>query len=337
MLDYEGPQIIGKTEMFAGQGSSYSGDDHLRVSHAYPLFENKNIGGRNTSKMSEYTAGSGTIATFVNYSAVQLSVTTANGDHAERRSDQYIPYLPGSVQFVSLTHIFNTPKANLQQWCGHCCDTDGLLFRTNGTDLEFVLRSSVTGTTVETVYSRYEADGVTPAWTQPDGTKDALDGRGPSNIDIDVTKIQLTRFRFLWQGAAFFSFGFKIDGRTIWAHHVNVANHFSTPFMRLPSLPVCYGIKNIGTTASASTMYEVCSAAFAEGGYALPGSEYSVNVGNTLIGVTSTEASLLGLRLSQKTACSRCTTSTIRGTHSRMVARLLDRWLLGILSTMARA
>jgi len=251
--------------------------------------------------MVEFTAGGGAIATVANKSAVSLSVGTASGDHAERRSDSFIPYLPGAVQQISLTHKMNTPQANLQQWSGSCCDTDGLIFRVNGLVPEFVLRSSTSGATVETVFSRYELDGVTPAWRQPDGTLDALDGKGPSGITLDVSRIQLVRFRFLWQGAGFFSFGFKINGHTIWAHHVNVANNpdFDGPFMRRPSLPVCYGIKNIGTTAAAATMLEVCSSVYAEGGYKQPGSEFNVHTGGILLTISSTPTEVLALRVTQ--------------------------------------
>jgi hypothetical protein len=80
---------------------------------------------------------------------------------------------------------------------------------------------------------------------------DKLDGSGPSGKTLNLNACQIAFISFDWLGAGSVYVGFLIDGEPIIAHrflHTNDST-FTSPYMRVPNLPVRSDIfNNTGTT-----------------------------------------------------------------------------------------
>jgi hypothetical protein len=79
-----------------------------------------------------------------------------------------------------------------------------------------------------------------------------------------------------WLGLGSVRTGFIIDGFFVPCHTFQHANLITSTYITTASLPLRYEIENTGTTASASTLKQVCSTVISEGGYELRGAQQSV-------------------------------------------------------------
>ncbi len=107
------------------------------------------------------------------------------------QSWEYIPYQPGKGQFHASTFVFGAGVANVTVDVGSFDLANGVFCRQNGIyGLQFVKRSSTSGSAVDTVVSRV------------DWNIDKLDGTGPSGLTIDETKCQILiiDYQFLGMG-----------------------------------------------------------------------------------------------------------------------------------------
>jgi hypothetical protein len=163
------------------------------------------------------------------------------------------------------TFVMNTPKANLRQRVGYYGASNGLYLELNGTSAPaFVERSLVSGSVANTVVS------------QANWNIDTLNGTGPSGITLDLTKAQILWFDIEWLGLGTVRAGFIIDGRFIHCHSFHHANRIASTYITTASLPLRYEIENLGTTASSSTLKQVCSTVLSEGGYELRGAQSTI-------------------------------------------------------------
>jgi hypothetical protein len=157
-----------------------------------------------------------------------------------------------------------------------------------GSVLSFVERSSVSGSLVETKVAQ-------SAWNY-----DKLDGTGPSGMTLDITKAQILWMDFEWLGVGTVRMGFVIDGKFILCHQFHHANLVTATYITTASLPLRYEIENTGTTASISTLKQICSTVISEGGYQLNGLQQAVNIPITTPRTTSVAGTyypILSLRL----------------------------------------
>jgi hypothetical protein len=81
-----------------------------------------------------------------------------------------------------------------------------------------------------------------------------------------------------WLGLGSVRCGFVIDGKLIHCHSFHHANKIASTYITTASLPLRYEMKNTGTTASPSTMGQVCSSVVSEGGYELRGLQQALSV-----------------------------------------------------------
>jgi hypothetical protein len=79
-----------------------------------------------------------------------------------------------------------------------------------------------------------------------------------------------------WLGVGSVRVGFNIDGNFIHCHTFHHANVIASTYITTASLPLRYEMKNTGTTASASTLKQICSTVISEGGYELSGAQQAV-------------------------------------------------------------
>jgi hypothetical protein len=162
------------------------------------------------------------------------------------------------------TFTFNPAKTNLRQRVGYYGAANGMYVELNNTTLSFVERSSSTGSLVETRVA------------QSDWNTDPLNGTGPSNLTLDLTKSQILWMDIEWLGLGTVRMGFIINGKFIHCHSFHHANIITSTYITTASLPLRYEITNTAATASASTLKQVCSTVLSEGGYELRGLQQAI-------------------------------------------------------------
>lgn len=195
--------------------------------------------------------------------------TTANAEIV-RETTKVMSYQPGKSLQILNTFVMNTPKTNLRQRVGYFGVKNGIYLELSGNTLYWVERSLSNNSVNETRVA------------QSDWNMDTLLGDGPSHITLDITKAQIQFIDVEWLGLGTVRCGFVIDGQLIHTHSFHHANLIDATYMTTGSLPVRYEIKNTGTTASNSTLKQVCTSVISEGGYELRGAQYAVGTPITL-------------------------------------------------------
>ena len=265
-----------------------------------------------TAAITTHNTGSDIIH-LTDEAAVELKVGTASGDYAMRQTHKYHTYIPGKSQNIIQTFVMGAQKANVVKRAGYFDDHNGLFFEQTETDIAFVIRSDATGSIVDTRH-------VQGSWSEDnlDGTGDAIDSDGEP-IVIDSSLIQVLNIDFQWLGAGHIRFGFDIED-PIEAHIKHHANEVDAVYMAEPSLPLRYEIRNVGATASATIMKEICGTVISDGGSPLPGIEHSTPIVWADERVTSTtETPMLAIRLKDQFSAA--------VTENRRVVKLSDAGL----------
>jgi hypothetical protein len=217
-----------------------------------------------------WSTSTGTGATVVFSSGeglVNLNVTTTSGSQVIRETNKVCSYQPGKSLQIMSTFVMASGKTNLRQRVGYYGAANGVYLEVSGTTTPcLVERNSVTGSVAET---RVFQSG----WSE-----DKLDGTGRSGITLDITKAQILWFDIEWLGLGTVRAGFVINGQLIHCHSFHHANLITSTYMTTASLPLRYEITNLGTTASSSTLKQVCSTVISEGGYELRGAQSTVGI-----------------------------------------------------------
>jgi hypothetical protein len=270
--------------------TAYDAFGRLRVSEPYTLFDSQNrYFADNQFDTSTATGGSTTFLS--NEATVRIDVTTSSGSEVVRQTYRSFPYQPGKSLLTLETFTMNAAKTNLRQRVGFFNTQNGLFFQQNDSTLSFVLRSNSlptpgTPSDIRTV-------------TQANWNGDKLDGTGPSGVTLDVTKTQILFFDFEWLGVGRVRCGFFQDGQFIVCHTFDNENVQSSVYMTTAILPLRYEITNTGTTASNSSMKQICSTVISEGGYAQTSVEHVARMVNLSASnyLTTTFKPLVSIRL----------------------------------------
>jgi len=253
----------------------------IRQSSSISIFDNKQVFAKDTTFFAESITGSAT-STFVNDSAaVRLTTTTANGDEVIRQTKRYFPYHPGQSQVIYATGVMGALKNNVRTRIGYFDANNGIFFEQDGTNLKLVIRTSVSGSPVDTPVNQ-------SAWNL-----DKLDGTGDSGVTVDMSKAQLFVIDFTWFGVGTIRAGFVFNGRIVYCHQFDNENLRSTVYMSTPSLPVRFEITNTGATASNTSMDQICTAVVSEGLTDPLGFVASTNLGTTGTAITQDVATPL--------------------------------------------
>jgi hypothetical protein len=231
----------------------------LRVSNPFTLFDSSHRYSDNGHWVESTTTG-GSSSFDSDEGLMELATTTASGASVLRETKRVFNYQPGKSLLVILSFNFNDAKDNLRQRIGYFGAENGLYLEQNDTDEPtFVKRSSVTGSLVETKIS------------QSDWNVDKLDGTGPSELVLDLTKVQILWFDFEWLGSGTVRCGFIIDGAYIHCHSFQHANLTEGTYITTATLPIRVEIENTDITASSSALKQICATVLSEGGYQLHG------------------------------------------------------------------
>jgi hypothetical protein len=215
------------------------------------------------------TASGGSSTFDANAGLVNLAVTTASGSEVIRETTKCFSYQPGKSLLVMSTFTLATAKTGLRQRIGYYGASNGMYLELANNDLNFVERSSSTGSLVETRVAKAN-------WNI-----DPLDGTGPSNLTLDITKSQILWMDIEWLGLGTVRLGFVINGKFVHCHSFHHANIITGTYITTASLPLRYEITNTAATASSSTLKQVCSTVLSEGGYELRGLQQAIGTAIT--------------------------------------------------------
>jgi hypothetical protein len=228
--------------------------NRLVVAEPYTLFDSQNRFAID-NQFDTSTASGGSTTYLPNESTVRLDVTTTNGSEVVRQTYRTMPYQPGKGLGLLATFTMNAGKTGLRQRVGYFNTQNGVFLQQNDTTLAFVLRSYTSGAPIDTTI------------TQANWNGDKLDGTGPSGRIIDVTKTQILAIDFEWLGVGDVRCGFFEDGQFVVCHTFHNDNINTTVYMTTAILPVRYEIRNTATTATSSSMKQICSSVYSSGGY----------------------------------------------------------------------
>jgi len=249
-----GSSGYGNTVINGNTGTDAFG--RLRVTQPFTLFDSQNRY-LNGNQFAQKTAGSGAFTYDANSSSFTMAVTGANGDSVISQCRTVQVYQPGKSLLIMNTFAMGTLQAGCRQRVGYFTSGNGVYFEADGADLYMVIRSSVTGSVVNTRIA------------QADWNQDPMDGSGPSGITLDPTLTQIFWTDIEWLGVGSVRVGFVINGVFYICHVFNHANQAGNTnvYMTTATLNCRYEITNTAATAGAATMRQICSTVISEGGY----------------------------------------------------------------------
>lgn len=268
-------------------GKGFSGDlfGRLKVSQPFTIFDDSHRYSQN-GNFDDVVIGTGSTVGFITaQSTATLGIGTTVGCSLIRESKKVFSYQPGKALQVLQTFVLNPPKENLVQRVGYASSENGVLLELNGSQVNIVKRTHISGVTTSVTVPQSE-------WNV-----DTLDGTGPSGYTLDSTKAQILFSEYEWLGVGSVRVGFAIDGKFITAHQFNHANLIDSVYMTSATLPVRYEILNTGNTSSPSEMKQICVSVQSNGGYEKL-SERDVARRTTTVSVASTAfVPLVSIRL----------------------------------------
>ena len=249
-----------------------------RFSQPFKLFDSMLRYSKRTDQWDERTVGSGATNYLTNESSLELTVTTASGDSALRRTRRHFPYQPGKSMLVLTSFVGNEPMQGLVQELGYFDDANGIILRADGEDIKLIIRSSVTGSPVET------------AIAQSGWNIDAFP-------DLNFSKANILAVDFEWLGVGRVRAGFVVDGEMRYCHEFNHANNIDTVYMTSAILPLSYRIATASTIASPARLKQICSNVTSEGGYQPTGPIYIAGRGVDNFANITSETMVAAIRM----------------------------------------
>lgn len=243
--------------------------NRIRVSNPLTIFDSSHRY-RDNNLWTNLVVGAGSTVGFVTTQGlVHLGIGTTAGCSIIRETTKVFAYQPGKSLEVMNTFIMNPQKTNLRQRVGYFGADNGIYCEVDGNTVNFVERSIVSGIMSETHIPQSE-------WLY-----DRLDGTGPSEYVLDISKAQIFWMDIEWLGVGTVRVGFVIDGQFIHCHSFHHANLVESTYITTASLPLRYEIANTGITTSPSILKQVCSTVISEGGYELRGLQQAVGTAVT--------------------------------------------------------
>jgi hypothetical protein len=235
-------------------GTALDAFGRIRVSQPFTLFDSSHHYADN-GLFDTATTGTGSTSHNANTSTVSLTVGTASGDEVIRETKRVFVYQPGKSLLILNTFVMNAAKTGLRQRVGFFGANNGIFIELDGTTVNLVERSYVTGSIAETKVAQANWNG------------DKLNGTGESGLTLDLTKAQIFWIDIEWLGAGSSRCGFIINGKYYLAHTFHHANIIGNVYLSTATLPIRYEITNTATTASSSTLSQICSTVLSEGGF----------------------------------------------------------------------
>lgn len=255
----------------------------LRIAQPYTLNDYSFVQSQDTQFLSN-TSNGGTVTVNTSRASANLVTTTAVNSVAIHQSKMYHNYMPGKSQLTLTSFNLHGNTANVTKRIGYFDANNGIFLEQTGDGvLHWVIRTDVSGTPQERRIN------------QSDWNIDICDGNGKSGFNLDTSNTQLSFIDFQWLGVGTVRCGFAHEGDYVVAHEFYNSNLLPSVYMRNPSLPVRYEIRNGGTTTGA-TLEQICSTVISEGGYIEAGRDWAVQSNAKAISA-GTELPVLAIRL----------------------------------------
>jgi hypothetical protein len=264
-------EVFMMSDRLTPSGSLTDAFGRLRISQPFTLFDSSHRFSDNGLWSTSNTAG-GTYGFVTNQSTIDMTVNTAENEEVIRETTKVFSYQPGKSLLIMNTFAMATPKVNLRQRVGYFGAQNGIYLENDGTTNYFVLRTFTSGQIAEqrVAQANWNIDKF-------DGTGYSGQGSEPAHATgLDVSKTNIFWMDIEWLGVGDVRCGFVVDGKFILAHVFHNDNRNTVPYMTTATLPLRYEIKNTGTTASSSTLKQICSTVLSEGGYELYGSQQGI-------------------------------------------------------------
>lgn len=256
-----------------GQKDSF---DRLRISSVQTLLNAYHSARDHSLLFENLITGTASAVLNTDQAAMVLSVGTTSGDQIIRQHKRYIHYNPGRSYMISVSGNFGDPKSNVRKRWGLFDNNNGMFFQQTLSSFSVVLRSSVSGSPVDTIIN------------QSNFSIDKVDGTGPSKLILDVNTHNLYIIDYVWQGAGRVRFGVIHSGKIVYFHEVLNDSNQTFPYVRTPSLPIRTELTNTGDTLSSTSVNLVCMSANKESiDETIPAYTFSANRGNSNKAVTA--------------------------------------------------
>lgn len=242
-------------------GPKFDAFGRLRVSNVSTLFDSQNRF-QADPQYSTSTSGGGLSVYDSNRSSVDLRISELQPSSVTRQTLRSFSYQPGKGMLVMASFVMTAGQSsqavNLTQRVGFFNAENGVFFQNKQNVNSFVVRTFTSGV-VDDARTVVQAD-----WNV-----DKLDGSGPSNVILDITKAQLLFTDFEWSGAGQIRCGFIVNGRYVVCHVFENANNLSQVYMTTATLPIRYEISSSAATGGLGylTLTQICSTVIAEGNY----------------------------------------------------------------------
>lgn len=213
--------------------------------------------------------------------SVVLACGTNAGDKVMRRSNVWHKNQTGISQLVEMSVLVgDTGKTNVRRRWGYYDDDYGVYFELDGTTLYAVMRSTTSGSLVETRVA------------QADWNFDKVDGTGSqfnlSRVDLDLTKINNFWFDLMCSAGSA-RCGIIVNNQRIICHKFAIGNVFATEHLAVGTLPISYEQENTAATASSTEFRVYCSVVKSEGPMTNPYKSFGADNGSN-VSVTSDTA-----------------------------------------------
>lgn len=237
----------------------------LRVSEPFTLFDSSHRF-KDNNLWSSATSGTATVVFNSGQGLVDLNIGSGINNEIIRETTKVFAYQPGKSLLTMNTFVMEPEKSGLRQRVGYFGSGNGMYLEASGSSLNFVERTSVSGSLMETRVEQAYWNG------------DKLDGSGSSGFTLDISKAQISWMDIEWLGVGSVRMGFVINGKFILSHTFHHANIINSTYITSASLPIRYEIKNITATSGTSNLKQICSTVISEGGFSLNGLQQSVTI-----------------------------------------------------------
>lgn len=301
-----------------------SGDDtgstdafgRWRVSEPATLFDSKQL--RDAQPLfwdDAETAGGGTGTAHSTATASSvLSVSANTAGTRVRQTKRRFAYQPGKSQLIFVTFTLGAGLTGITRRVGYYDAANGIFLEQTDSGVRWVIRSSATGSPVDTPIE------------QADWSEDTLDSTGPSGITFDPATSQIAVIDFEWLGVGRARMGFVVDGAIIYVHHAERANRGAGVYMSSPNLPVRYELSNTGT-GGAATFEAICASVSSEGGLDVTGLSLALDRASTPL-VTLNDSDLYPVIAVRLKSTALASTVRIAGVSVFCPSAAVFRWAL---------
>ncbi len=280
LVDSRGNEIDGANPV----GSAVDAAQRARVAQPLTIFESVLRFSKRVLLWDESVANGASTNYVEAMSGLELILPTTANASALRQSRRYLPLEAGKSNRFDLAFSMAPPQDGLIQEVGVFDESDGFFFRKSNDQRSLVIRSSVTGSVVETVIN------------QSDWNIDRLDGTGDSKLELDAQKIQVLVIDTAYVGVGGIRFGFINGNRTIYVHQYKVTNQNTIPEVITATLPIRYHIRSTKTLSQSAKLMQYFSTAVTEGGVRTAGFRYPAKVTTSLTTIGTTETLIAAIR-----------------------------------------